>query len=515
MTPSDASDESTRTLARGGVLSVAGTVVSAIAGFLTTAFITRGIDIDVAGALLSAIALYSMAMQIGMFGANTGIVRFLAQADVSTSRDHPLARPVTRAAITPIVVTSVLTALLAMVFADQIAGVLASPDEVVGAYADFIRNFAWFLPASTVAGVLLSATRGYRSMLPTTGLDLILLPVGQALLVGAVIGLGGTARTVSMVYWAPAAAVVLLAWRSLERRLPRRGTAQLAAPWTEFWTFSLPRAAARIFSFLLARLDVLMIGALASTREAGIYAAAIRFVGLALALQWALGQPFEPEIARLLANRDSRQSQRQFNVITGWSVLVTWPVLLTLIVHGSELLRLSFGPEYSEGAPALLIVAAAIMVATGVGSIDTVLVMSGRSGWSLVNTGVALAVNVAMNVVLIPRMGMEGAAIAWATAIVLYSVAPLVQVRLWVGLLPFGASWVRATALTLASFGFVGWVARSLAGAGWPGLVAGLTASGLAYLSLLYLAREVLQIPALVDAVRPGGGRAVTDDPDA
>jgi len=55
--------------------------------------------------------------------------------------------------------------------------------------------------------------------------------------------------------------------------------------------------------------------------------------------------------------------------------------------------------------------------------------MAGGSGRSLLNNALALAVDLVLDILLIPSMGMLGAAIGWAAAIVVRNVLPLLQVR--------------------------------------------------------------------------------------
>ena len=59
--------------------------------------------------------------------------------------------------------------------------------------------------------------------------------------------------------------------------------------------------------------------------------------------------------------------------------------------------------------------------------------MSGRSVQSLVNNLSALATNLVLNLLLIPRIGLVGAAIAWAAAIVISNALPTFQIEKAVG----------------------------------------------------------------------------------
>ena len=76
-----------------------------------------------------------------------------------------------------------------------------------------------------------------------------------------------------------------------------------------------------------------------------------------------------------------------------------------------------FGHSYRAGTPVMIILAASMLVATASGQVDMVLTTTGRSSWSLANGATALAVNVSLDLILIPRYGITGAAIGWAAAI--------------------------------------------------------------------------------------------------
>ena len=83
-----------------------------------------------------------------------------------------------------------------------------------------------------------------------------------------------------------------------------------------------------------------------------------------------------------------------------------------------------FGDGYDVASDVVLILSLTMLLATACGPVDSVLLMAGRSWLSLRNSTVALAVNVGLNVVLIPLDGIRGAAIAWSVAIVVRNLLP-------------------------------------------------------------------------------------------
>ena len=89
-----------------------------------------------------------------------------------------------------------------------------------------------------------------------------------------------------------------------------------------------------------------------------------------------------------------------------------------------------FGHSYRAGHMVMIILGLTMLLATACGQVDMVLITTGRSSWSLANGLVALVVNVGLDLLLIPRYGITGAAIGWAVAIVVTNLTPLAQLAI-------------------------------------------------------------------------------------
>jgi O-antigen/teichoic acid export membrane protein len=301
--------------------------------------------------------------------------------------------------------------------------------------------------------------------------------------------------------------VVISVW--VARRL-RRVAATLPAgeepraTWSlavEFWRFCLPGAASRIFTVVLHRFDILIVGALRGPADAAIYAAATRFVVLGLMFVQAIQQVMAPKIAECLALEDRPRAETIYRTTTTWLTLVAWPVYLMAAWYAPLLMGV-FGPSYRGGALAAGILCLAMLVATVCGQVDSVLLMSGRSGHSLVNTGAALATTVGLDLLLVPPLGPTGAALGWAAGTLVKNLMGLWQVRRLVGVHPLGAGTRTAVAISLASFGLVAGASRLLLGATvWSFVLGGAMASGV-HLWLAHRRSGVLDLGALWSVVR-------------
>jgi O-antigen/teichoic acid export membrane protein len=412
-------------------------------------------------------AVFAILNQAAVLGADTGLVRMIARSrGLGQVRDI---RPALAGALVPVVAVAAAFGLAVTLAAPQLARIFGG-DNHVEAIATYLRILAPFLPLSAAYWTLASATRGFGTMIPSVVIDKLAKPAAQPLLVVAAItgGLGPAALALA---WASPAAVAVVPtgwwlWRLLRRAerdhglVPARDRREL---FREFWRFTLPRALASWFRVAEQWLDVLLVGALISPRAAGIYAAATRLLQMGNYVALAIAQVAEPMFSELLAGRRSDRARGVFQTATAWLMTVSWPPYLALAIFAPVVLRL-FGPAYVEGATVVTVLALARILATGVGPVDIVLLMAGRSSLSSMNAAAALSANVALNLVLIPRYGLVGAALAWVVSTAINNLAPLAQVWRSLRMHPFGTGFRHVAAASVACYGVLGLAVRQLLG---------------------------------------------------
>ena len=498
-------------LARGGLASVAGSAVSAVAGVLVVLAVTRALSQVTAGLFFTLTSVYLIAETAARLGTGSGGVWAISRARaLGTPGRVP---QLLRAALTPVVALSLVLAVAMAVSADAVARLITDTGDADVAGA--LRVMACLLPLTVVSETLVSATRGYGAILPTVVVDRL----GRSLLqLAAVAVIAVTASLSGLVAaWAApwAIAALFAGWWLV--RLQRRSAATSPEPadagaepgaWRDFWGFTAPRALTSIVQLALQRLDIVLLTVLAGPAQAAIYTAATRFLVVGQFANQALANVVEPRIGHLLTLDDRSAALTVYQTATSWLVLLTWPFYL-LVASGADGLLDLFGKGYDAGVPVVLVLTATMLVASAIGMVDVVLIMAGRTRWNLGNALTALALNVVLDVLLIPVLGLLGAAIGWAAAILLKNLLPLVQVWRALGLHPFGAGTRAAVGLSLACFGLPALLAGTVLD-GMPLATVGLTAAG----ALLYLVgcwrwRAVLALDSLRAVRRTGRARGV------
>ncbi|MEU8267083.1 polysaccharide biosynthesis C-terminal domain-containing protein [Sphaerisporangium sp. NPDC049002] len=451
-------------LVKGGMAGLAGAVVNAGSQFLIVVALTRGLDTGTAGAVFTATTLCLMVAGILRLDSGNGLIYFIARSRRHGEQD--ISRYF-RAALAPVIVLSILTAIIVIVWGDAITAVLLpnpapavsgavtaapGPDSVTAGSGGVmagsgavtvmlgaaIRTLAVALPVIVCADVLVSATRGLGSMRPTALLSGVLQPGAQFVLVGGLALTGaasGLSWTLPAAWAVPALPVLVLSALWLRRRVPSgpyvSGTAG------EFWRYAAPRALGGAVQAVFQRLDIVIVAMLAGPEEAALYTAATRFKVVGQLVNQGLAQAVQPRLVRALAEGDLSLARKLYQTTTMWLVVLTWPLWLAYAALAPWLLRV-FGDGYRHGAAVAAVLAATMMLATSCGMVDVVLIAAGHTASSMMNILGAIAVTVALDVLLVPAHGAFGAVLGWSGGVLAKNVLPLLQIARLYELRPFG-----------------------------------------------------------------------------
>ena len=208
------------------------------------------------------------------------------------------------------------------------------------------------------------------------------------------------------------AATNLLGWKRLVGRGffagARRPSGTLAR---EICWFGIRGQIGSIFLLLNQRLDFLLVGALVGSAPLGIYAIASRFAELLRLPSLAIGYVMYPEYARegrAVAADKARSLIPRSGLLTAGAALP--------LAAAASLLPWVYGEEFRAGIIPTYILLVGLSGGGVVGVISAFLYGVGRPGLNSLAMGAGLAVTVILDLLLIPRFGITGAAIASSTA---------------------------------------------------------------------------------------------------
>ena len=148
----------------------------------------------------------------------------------------------------------------------------------------------------------------------------------------------------------------------------------------------------------------------------------------------AVSVPLAPVLASLHATGEVANLQRVITASTRVVLLAALPFALFLLLYGRWFLAL-FGPEFAGGAAmALTVLSVAELASVTMGSAGLVLMMTGHERDAAVGYVYSVGLNSVLGILLIPKAGVDGAAVAYAISLLACKLSMVLRARQRLGL---------------------------------------------------------------------------------
>jgi O-antigen/teichoic acid export membrane protein len=446
--------EDVRAIARGTGLLLPATLAGNALLVLLDLYVNGVLDTagyGLFGAMKRVLQLVGFVVLLGMENA---VIRFVA-----TARSPDEARAAVRSAAAGTVLTSIAAAAALIAGADLLAGTVDPSPEAATA----LRIGALSLPFASIRMVAVSASQGWKVVTHRAIVMFLAWPLVQlagVAILGHALGLGVIG--VMSAYVAAMALGAVLAVGFVLRL--RRDLTQPAVGigFGALMAFAWPMWIQGIVMGAYTWMDQVLLAGLRSATDAGIYGPVATLAPLFGVGLGALNGMFAPIIAERRTAGDTAGLQRLYRTVTRWAVALAVPPLVVCAVLPEAVLGL--WPNGSvEAVDALRLTCAAQLVCTGVGSVNYLLIMAGHQRATLWNGIPAVFVNLGLSFLLVPGLGVTGAAIANGAAMVAANGIGLLQVRAALGIHPFDRAFLRPLlagipcAVVVAAVGQAGW----------------------------------------------------------
>ncbi len=309
-------------------------------------------------------------------------------------------------------------------------------------------------------------------------------------LAGLGLGLKGITIAFVAAYFISAGTMLILILRQAPYLLS--GPASLPAPRREIAAFASMMLFVGFMNYSLSISDRVMLGILGTSQDVGIYNTAFLISNVLALVFMGFNASFAPVISELYHNNKRLELRSLYSSLTRGILIIIIPAFCWLIGFGDDLLRV-FGPEFVGGYVALVVLGVSVVVRCLVGTVGTMLVMSGHQKFNAANIVIVTAMNVGLNLLLIPRYGLLGAAIATAVSVSIIDTVGLIEVRLLIKIHPYRRAFLKvavAAAAALAGNLFLRWNTPELSIVGIVGVLAATYAVFVGVIALLGVERE-------------------------
>lgn len=290
-----------------------------------------------------------------------------------------------------------------------------------------IKLFSICLPLFAFLTIMLTLIRAFRDMLGLSIVENMILP-GSAIIITLLLFIWS--RNVEAVVHAYLISVILsIAVGSyyLKKNLPkqkRKVPATLSH--NKILSYSMPLMGSGILGFFLVWMDTLMLGILSNAEEVGIYNGAARIALFSNIMLASVNAVFAPTISKLYTKGDLAGLESAYKKTVRWIIHISIPFYLVIFTFSNEIMSL-YGAQFTQGSTALIILSVGQLVNISVGSAGYLLNMTGKPKFELMNNCISVTLNLLLNWYLIPRIGINGAAVATAISIAFVNVLRLCE----------------------------------------------------------------------------------------
>jgi O-antigen/teichoic acid export membrane protein len=196
---------------------------------------------------------------------------------------------------------------------------------------------------------------------------------------------------------------------------------------TDLVTYSYPLLFSGIMGMVMTWTDTLLLGVMRSASTVGVYNAAYPTAQMLTVIAGGFGSLLFPVVSEHYSKGEKKEAIEISSTAIKWIFTSSFPLLLVMVVFARPLLRLLFGTDYTSGATAMAILGSAYFLQS-LGNHGSIFIKSeDRTKIVFYNSVIAAALNIILNVLLIPIYGQTGAALATAFSGTLVTVIAVIE----------------------------------------------------------------------------------------
>ena len=416
---------------RGTLVMMLGTLGFVAESFVARVLLIRGLTPDEWANFFVGLTLVGLLSAIGGLGIPSAVARTLP-----FEGDPREQRRVVRTSLYVVIPSAIALSGLLALLSLPIRVTFQSP-----LLAETLLFFAVAVGLSIVGGLLAAIFQGYEDVLPNALFVQVANPTLFILFLWIAKGSGPfripyTSALAAYTLSGVLAMAALLAYTrlSLPLHLPR-GPSEPGVS-SRLLRFAMPLFVVVLLGFVAGNVDALVLAAVDRSAVA-FYSADLSLARLLQIGLGSLGFIILPVTARFVRLGDTASVRTTYTTATKWMVLTSLPLFLIFFLFPAPSLTFVYTASYAGTGVPLQIMLLGAFASTIVGPSTAAQVAFGQTRLLLYNTAIAATVDIILSVVLIPPLGVTGAALAWTAATGLYPVLSMAELAATVGVHPF------------------------------------------------------------------------------
>ncbi|MBN1561071.1 flippase [candidate division KSB1 bacterium] len=222
-----------------------------------------------------------------------------------------------------------------------------------------------------------------------------------------------------------ALAAILLFFRHVEKKYFRN--IDLAGVFGELFSYSWPLVFTTLFWNMSGRIDVFFLTIYENESNVGVYNAILPLAQFVPVIMQSFTSILMPIFAGIFADYEENALYTMQRAASKWIIALTVPLFLLLVVFSDHILLTLLGRDTLIGTMPLRIALAGYFINGAFGVFSIILSAAGKTKLTLLDTSVYIAANILLAILLIPRYGLVGAAMAGALSMLIMNMLAIWQ----------------------------------------------------------------------------------------
>ncbi len=410
MNEGEAEESYSEYMVKGVSISFAVTIAIGISGILMRMFLSRSLsptDYGIFYAVFSLLGFFALIRQMGL---GQTIVKFLPEFEEKEDFTS-LKSSIIIALIIQLSAASLVAGFF-FIFSKEIAiGFIGSKTAI-----PIIRFLSLWFISMVFLRVGSRVFRGFKDILGSKLVELFRIIITFILLgmFSYFANLGATETALSFFLGCTLAlSWIMIRLRKHKTRLSR-GEIEFSKPLAKkLFYFGLPLIFVGIAGTLTSQIDTLTITLFRTPKEVGYYQVARPITKIIGQVGTVIGVPLLPMLSELWAKDDTERIQSSFYYLVKLTFLFIVPLVLIFLAFPEIIIRILFTSSYLPAAGAVRILSITMVTTVMFALLGRVLIATGKNILYSKLYGLAAVINLVGDVILVPILGIEGAALAF------------------------------------------------------------------------------------------------------
>ncbi|MFB6076127.1 MAG: flippase, partial [Candidatus Aenigmatarchaeota archaeon] len=385
-----------------------GTLVGSGLNYIIRLMIARHYNPSGYGLFSIGFAIFNVSIAISVLGLNEGTTRW-----ISKNTNQRRMKGIILSSLKITIPASILISGLIFLFSNKISLLIGEPQLL-----NILKLLSIGIPFGVLAQIYVGSIRGLKNTVYKIYVYDISWPILRLIFISIIIFFGYSLDGIAISYSLGITITSLISFYLLNKILPFNKIKSLHFPKKKLLSFSWPLMISSILILAVSWMDIFMLGFLKTSKEVGIYNAALPTSSSLIFILYSFKYILLPESTDLLHKNKIKKLQNIYQLIVRLIFLISLPMFLIMVIFPSNILEVFFGNVFSVGGPTLAILSVGYFYASIVGPTGDLLISSGKTKFFMITFVIIATINFIINFLLIPTLSYYGAAIALTSSFI-------------------------------------------------------------------------------------------------